>query len=720
MEGIKNKRCKKVPVIMQMEALECGAASLAMILAYYKKWIPLEQLREDCGVSRDGSKASNVAKAAVQHGLKVQAHRYGMDSVQTKVRYPAIIHWNFNHFVVLLGFSKEYAHINDPARGKVKVPLEEFDASFTGVCLEFEPGETFVPSGKPESMVKFAARRLKGTETLILFVMLTAALTSFAGLVTPALSRFFTDQVLGSGNSEWTSALLTAVLCLFFFQLAVGILNAVYLFKIQGKLAVVSNSAFMWHILQMPMKFFSQRMAGDLSGRQALNDQIAATLISRVSPILINAVLLVFYLAVMLRYSLILSLVGILAVGLNLAAARMISAHRLDTTRIRMRDEGNLSAATVSGIEMIETIKVSGAENSYFERWAGYAASSNQTDVREERENRFLNGLPVLIQEISDVVILTIGVWMIMKGNFTAGMLVAFQAVLLQFMNPVNDLIDTGQSIQEMRSSMERVDDVMKYKIQEESHVKIEEGKTYRKLRGEIELKNVTFGYSRLSEPLLKNFSLTIHQGDKIALVGMSGCGKSTIAKLVSGLYEPWEGEILYDGKKRLDIPKEVFTGSLLVVDQDITMFEDSISDNIKMWDQTIEDYEVIMAARDAQIHDDIMQRPGGYDYMMKDGGKDFSGGQRQRFEIARVLAGDPTIAILDEATSALDAKTEYEVTKAIQERGITCIVIAHRLSTIRDSDQILVMEKGEVKEQGTHEELYQMDGLYRRLISTE
>ena len=316
--------------------------------------------------------------------------------------------------------------------------------------------------------------------------------------------------------------------------------------------------------------------------------------------------------------------------------------------------------------------------------------------------------------------ILTIGVWMIMKGNFTAGMLVAFQAVLLQFMNPVNDLIDTGQSIQEMRSSMERVDDVMKYKIQEESHVKIEEGKTYRKLRGEIELKNVTFGYSRLSEPLLENFSLTIHQGDKIALVGMSGCGKSTIAKLVSGLYEPWEGEILYDGKKRLDIPKVVFTGSLLVVDQDITMFEDSISDNIKMWDQTIEDYEVIMAARDAQIHDDIMQRPGGYDYMMKDGGKDFSGGQRQRFEIARVLAGDPTIAILDEATSALDAKTEYEVTKAIQERGITCIVIAHRLSTIRDSDQILVMEKGEVKEQGTHEELYQMDGLYRRLISTE
>lgn len=353
---------------------------------------------------------------------------------------------------------------------------------------------------------------------------------------------------------------------------------------------------------------------------------------------------------------------------------------------------------------------------------AGFQASSNTAAVKEARNNSFLLSIPVLIQELSNAAILTTGVWLIMKGHFSVGMLVAFQSLILQFMTPVESLLDIGQSLQEMRTSMERVQDVMKYPedTNRGKNTGEKDETEFKKLSGNIELRHVTFGYSKLEPPLLKDFSLVIHPGDKVAFVGYSGCGKSTIAKLISGLYEPWEGEILYDGKPRKEIPKETFSGSLSVVDQDITLFEDSISENLKMWDKSIKDYEIILAARDAQIHQDIMARPGGYSHQIDTGGRNFSGGQRQRFEIARVLAGDPTVVILDEATSALDAKTEYAVTKSIQKRGITTIVVAHRLSTIRDCTEIVVLERGVVKERGTHEELFALGGIYSQLITTE
>lgn len=718
----KRRKKIKVPVIIQMEALECGAASLAMILAYYKKWVPLEQVRSDCGVSRDGSKASNIVKAARSYGLEVKAHRYGVKAVKEKVVYPAIIHWNFNHFVVLCGFTKNAAVINDPARGTIKVPMEEFDHSFTGVCIEFTPGENFEKGGKPENVIKFLKARLANTTSSVIFVMITAALTAFVGLITPVFSRIFTDQILPGNNRQWSVTLLIVIFLTAMFRMIVGFLNEIYLYKIKGKLAIVSNASFMWHILHLPMNFFAQRMVGDLSERQKLNDQIAETLISKIAPVFIQIVLLFCYFIIMLRYSVVLTIVGCVAIFLNLFVSQIAAHMRVETTRIRMRDEGKVNSATMSGIDMIESIKSAGAENGFFERWAGFQASANAQTVKQSRNDSFFLSIPVLIQELSNAAILTIGVWLIMKGHFSVGMLVAFQSLLQQFMVPVESLLDIGQSIQEMRTSMERVQDVMKY-APDNSYTKTisEENVTeFEKLTGTIELRHVTFGYSKLEEPLLKDFSLVIHPGDKVAFVGPSGCGKSTIAKLISGLYEPWEGDILYDGKKKSEIPKESFSGSLSIVDQDITLFEDSISENIKMWDKSITDYEVILAARDAQIHQDIMARPGGYDHQIDSGGRNFSGGQRQRFEIARVLAGDPTIVILDEATSALDAKTEYEVTKAIKDRGITTIVVAHRLSTIRDCSEIVVLERGQVKERGTHEELYALGGMYSRLITTE
>lgn len=718
----KRKKRIKAPVIMQMEALECGAASLAMILAYYGKWVPLEQVRSDCGVSRDGSKASSIAKAGRSYGLEVKAHRYGVKAVKEKVVYPAIIHWNFNHFVVLCGFTKDAAVINDPARGTVKVTMEEFDQSFTGVCIEFAPGENFEKGGKPENVLKFLRDRLANTTSSVIFVMITAALTAFVGLITPVFSRIFTDQILPGHNMQWLVTLLIVMFFTAIFRMVVGFMNEIYLYKIKGKLAIVSNASFMWHMLHLPMNFFAQRMAGDLAGRQKLNDQIAETLIAKIAPVFIQIVLLFFYFIIMMRYSVILTLVGCVAILLNLLVSQIASRMRVETTRVRMRDESKVNSATMSGIDMIESIKSSGAENGFFERWAGFQASANAQTVKQSRNDSFFLSIPVLIQELSNAAILTIGVWLIMKGHFSVGMLVAFQSLLQQFMVPVESLLDIGQSIQEMRTSMERVQDVMKY-APDNSYTKTiseEDVTEFEKLTGTIELRHVTFGYSKLEEPLLKDFNLVIHPGDKVAFVGPSGCGKSTIAKLISGLYEPWEGEILYDGKKKSEIPKESFSGSLSVVDQEITLFEDSISENIKMWDKSITDYEVILAARDAQIHQDIMVRPGGYEHQIDSGGRNFSGGQRQRFEIARVLAGDPTIVILDEATSALDAKTEYEVTKAIKDRGITTIVVAHRLSTIRDCSEIVVLERGQVKERGTHEELYALGGMYSRLITTE
>ena len=705
---------------MQMEATECGAASLAMILAYYGLRLPLEKVREDCGVSRDGSKLSNIGKAAIRYGMEVHVYKYGLQSVQEKVEYPAVIHWNFNHFVVLQGFEKGFALINDPARGRVRVTMEEFERAYTGVVLCMKPTTDFVPGGKQDSVWRFALDRLHGGRSAIFLLMLTGVLASVTTLLTPAFSRIFTDDILSGGAADLVRPLLIAMVLAAVFSFVAGLFHSISNYRILGKLSVSSNASFLWHILHLPMRFFSMRKPGDLAARQELNDAVASTLVTQLAPLLNEVILFVLYLVIMFRYSVILSVIGIGAIVLTAVSGIVISRIIVESQRRQMRDMSMVSSATYTGIDMIETIKAAGVENDYFENWAGYSASAQRAQVDQEKNTRYLVGISSLIQGLSNAAVLLVGAKLIMDGYFTAGMLTAFQGVLRQFMQPAMALIGAIQSIVQMRTGMERISDVVKYPEQPASKVELDEKTVYDKLSGDIEIKNITFGYSPLDAPLLNDFSLKIHPGDKIAIVGMSGCGKSTIAKLISGLYEPWSGEILYDGKKRLDIPKEVFCGSLMVVDQDSYLFGDSIYDNIKLWDDTISNAAAIAAAKDAQIHDDIMMRPRGYDYKMREGARDFSGGQRQRLEVARVLSAEPTIAIFDEATSALDAKTEYELTKAVAERGITSIVIAHRLSTIRDSDCILVMDNGRVVQQGTHDELYASEGLYRTLVTTE
>ena len=711
----------KVPVVMQMEALECGAACLAMVMAYYGKWVPLEQVRRDCGVSRDGSNAKNVLMAARNYGFDAQGYRCEVDALKTEMTMPCIIHWNFNHFVVLNGFKGNNAYINDPARGEVKVSPEEFNRSFTGICLQITPGENFVPGGKPKSTLQFAQNRLRGTGAAVLFVLLTTVISSLFGIINPFFSLFFMDRLLTGENRELLIPFITIMAIFGTAQVVISWVHSVYSLKINGKMAVVGNSTFMWKILRMPMEFFSQRMAGDILQRQGTNASIAAVLVNTFTPLLLNAGMMVFYLVIMLRYSAVLTAVGLVTIVLNLLVSRLISAKRVNIMRVQMRDAGKLAAATVSGIQMVETIKSSGAENGYFQKWAGYQASVNAQKVKYIKLNQFLGGIPDLLSTIANAVVMILGVGLVMEGEFTLGTIMTFQGFLSSFMAPATTLISAGQTIQEMRTDMERVEDVMQYP--DDVHFTdtlTKEDADYSKLSGAVELRNVTFGYSRLADPLIKDFSMEMKPGSRVAFVGSSGCGKSTLAKMISGLYQPWSGEILFDGKPISEIDRSIFTGSLAVVDQDIVLFEDTIANNIKMWDDTIEDFEMILAARDAQIYDDIMEREGGFYGKLTEGGKDLSGGQRQRLEIARVLAQDPSIIIMDEATSALDAKTEYELVKAVKDRGIICIVIAHRLSTIRDCDEIIVLDKGVVVERGTHDELYAKGGYYAELISND
>ncbi len=711
----------KVPVVIQMEALECGAACLAMILAYYRKWIPLEQVRKDCGVSRDGSNMKNVYLAGKHYGLDAHGYRMELENLKEEVTFPCIIHWEFNHFVVLDGFKGNKAVLNDPARGVVQVSMEEFDNGFTGLVMTFEPGENFEPSGKRKSMLSFARKRLKGAAPAVIFVILTSIIAKLFGIIDPVMSRIFYDQLLTGKAPGWLYPFLIALSALAIFRLAVEWASIVYKLKINGKMSIEGNASYLWKVLRLPMDFFSQRMTGDIMQRQGTNATIAETLVETVAPMALDTIMMFFYLIVMIRYSPIMTLVGIGSLVINLVTAEYLARKRVNVTRVQMRDEGKLASASLAGISMTETIRSSGAEDGFFRKWSGYQAAVNKQEVEYNTLSNRVGIIPGFITIASNYLVLFMGVYLCMNGSFTLGMITTFQGFLGSFMDPATQLVSAGQTIQEMRTSMERVEDVLEYPddpmMKEDQAF---EDQDYAKLKGDVELKHVTFGYSPLGEPVITDFSMHLKPGSRIAVVGASGCGKSTVSKLTAGLYQPWTGEILFDGKPIDRIPRSVLTGSLAMVDQDIVLFEDTIANNIRMWDETIADFEMILAARDAQIHEDILQRPDGYQSKLIENGRDLSGGQRQRLEIARVLAQDPSIIILDEATSALDAKTEYELVKAIRNRGISCIVVAHRLSTIRDCDEIIVLDHGRVVERGTHEELFARGGAYTELVTSE
>ena len=703
----------QTPTLLQMEAVECGAASLGIILGYHRRFVPLEELRVACGVSRDGSKASNVLKAARTFGLQATGYKKDIDGLQV-LKPPYIVFWNFNHFVVVDGFGKDKVYLNDPAVGPRVVTATEFDMAYTGVVLVFERSPEFQPGGQPKRPFRGLPKRLRNTRLALIYAVIATLALAIPNLVIPVFLRVYVDDFLVAGKQNWLVPLLLLMSVVVMVKALLTLLQQWMLLKIETKLAVASSAEFLWHVLLLPMEFFSQRYAGEVSGRVQLNDQVAALLAGNLATGAANVLFVGLYALLMFHYDATLTWIGITAGLVNVVVLQQMSRRRKDQNVRLLQERGKLTGVSMAALQLIETIKSTGAESDYFSRWAGYQAKVINAEQELGVSSQVLSTIPVLVTGVTGVAVLVVGSLRVMNGFLTLGALIAVQALMSSFLEPINRLVDLGGTLQEAEGDLGRLEDVAQYPL---PHVKsIEVGRS-EPLTGKLELRNVTFGYSRLDPPQLKNFSLTLLPGQRVALVGGSGSGKSTVAKLVSGLYEPWEGEILFDGQSRRDIPPDVMSASLAMVDQDISMFGGTIRDNLTLWDDAMPEATVMQAAEDAVIHGDITSRTGGYNSMMEEEGRNFSGGQRQRMEIARALTANPRLLVLDEATSALDTLVERMIDDRLRRRGCTCLIVAHRLSTVRDCDEIVVLSAGSIQQRGTHEALIDMGGLYADLV---
>ncbi|MBN3958714.1 NHLP family bacteriocin export ABC transporter peptidase/permease/ATPase subunit [Nostoc sp. NMS8] len=713
---------RRTPTLLQMEAVECGAASLAMILGYYGRIVPLAELRQACGISRDGSKASNILNAARSYALQAKGFKIDLENLKELV-CPYIVFWNFNHFLVVEGFTKKQVFLNDPATGRRAVSLEEFSEAFTGVVLVFETSPEFQKGGRKPNLFVALWSRLQGSIYPLIYCILAGFFLVLPGLAMPAFSQIFVDQILIQGREDWLRPLIYAML---FTALVSGLLTRLQLQllrRMKIKLAMGMSSKFIWHLLHLPVSFYDQRFAGEISSRIQLNDRLANLLSGKLATTVISAVMVIFYALVMLQYDKVLTLIGIAFVIVNLVALQWVARLRVDTNIRLMQEEGKVSGIAIAGLQSIETLKASGLESDFFTRWAGYYAKA--INVRQDMDslNQGLGTLPAFLSGITSMLLIAVGGLRVMDGALTIGMLIAFQSLMQQFMQPVNQLISLGGDLQELEGSLNRLDDVLQNPTEiDNSQSSLSASASLRepKLQGYLELHNITFGYNRTAPPLIENFSLSLQPGQRVALVGGSGSGKSTVAKLVAGLYEPWTGEIYFDGQPRQQIPHQVLVNSIATIEQEIMLIAGSVRDNLTLWDTTIPDSNLTQACRDAAVDQIVRSLPGGYGADLLEGATNLSGGQRQRLEIARALVNNPSILLMDEATSALDAETEKIIDQNLRLRGCTCLIVAHRLSTIRDCDEIIVLNRGKVVQRGTHDELCSREGFYLELIKSE
>nr|AVH79638.1 ABC transporter related [Nostoc sp. PCC 8009] len=721
-----SRRRVKTPTVLQMEAVECGAAALGIILGYYDRIVPLPELRRECGVSRDGSKASNMVKAARRYGLQAKGFKKELEKLQD-LRPPYIVFWNFNHFLVVEGFGKQRVYLNDPATGPRTVSLQEFDEGYTGVVLVMEPSPEFVKGGRKPSITVSLWSRLKGVFGALIYCLIGGFFLAIVGLLIPVFSQVFVDEILIEQRQHWLRPLLLAMIITAIFQGLLTLLRLKYLRRLKIKLAVGMSSRFLWHILRLPVSFYAQRFAGEISDRTTINDEVADVLSGRLATTVIDAVMVIFYALVMVQYDWVLTLCIVIFAAINILVLQWISRQRVDANQRLIQEYGKAAGTSIAALQSIETLKASGLESDFFSRWSGYYTKAINSQQELGATNQIFSVLPSLLSALSSVMLLVIGGLRVMDGHLSIGMLVAFQGLMYSFQSPVNNLVNFGTTLQELEGNLLRLDDVLDNPIEEqgsggtdEKLLSVYPSTFVPKLQGYVELRNVTFGYSRLEQPLIENFHLSIKPGQRVALVGGSGSGKSTIAKLISGLYQPWTGEILFDGTSREQIPQQILTNSVAMVEQDILLFGGTVRDNLTLWDSSIPDKSLIRACEDAAIADVILSMTGGLDAELIEGAANLSGGQRQRLEIARALVNNPSILVMDEATSALDAETEKIIDENLRRRGCTCIIVAHRLSTIRDCDEIIVLEHGKVVQRGIHQELWQVDGAYSRLIRME
>jgi NHLM bacteriocin system ABC transporter peptidase/ATP-binding protein len=716
------KRRARTPSILQMEAVECGAVALAMVLAHYGRWESLEDLRAACGVSRDGSRASNLLRAARSYGLQAKGMRLDPAGLGT-IPLPTIVFWNFNHFVVIDGTSPAGVHIEDPASGPRTVSWEEFDGSFTGVALAMEPGQGFERGGSPPSAWRGFRTRLAGAYPALTLCVLAGVGLLVPGLLVPAALRIFVDQYLEAGNRTWLSTLVVIMAVAAVVQMAFTWLQQMVLLRLSAKLSVTMSTRFFEHVLRLPMTFFSQRFAGHLVNRIQFNDQIASLLSSQLASTVLAMLTALLYAVLMFIYDWQLSLVTLALASINVFA--VVGGRRVQTEANRriVQEQGKVIATAVGGLANIEAMKATSEDATFFSRWAGQQAKlvTAQQDVAPT--NAVLASVPTFISSMSTAAVIGIGAWQVLRGTLSLGTLTAFQVLVAGFNGPLGQLVRFTQTVQQAAASLTAVDDVLDHPLDPEFDAKTAPGDNRRsatrltRLSGAIELDNVTFGYSPLDPPLIRDFCLHVRPGQRVALVGATGSGKSTVSRLAAGIARPWSGRVLLDGTDRQAFPRPVLAATLALVDQDIRLFAGTVRNNLTLWDDTVTEEAVVAAAVDAAIHDDIVRRPGGYDRLILEGGADWSGGQRQRLEIARALAGEPSILVLDEATAALDPLVELVIDQHLRARGCTCLIVAHRLSTIRDCDEIVVLDKGSVAERGQHDELMALGGVYASLV---
>ncbi len=710
---------RATPTILQMEATECGAACLAMILAYYGRWTPLEELRIRCGVSRDGVKAASVLRAAREYGLRAAGYRRDPKRL-FDLPFPMVVFWNFNHFLVLEGIRGEVVYVNDPNAGPRRISMREFDDGFTGVCLAFAPGPDFRRGGAKPSLLRGLASRLGNARSPLVFVALATLTLVVPGLAIPTIAKVFVDDVLIPLNESLLMPLLIGLGTAAVLQGVLTWLQQICLARMETKLSLVTTARFFRHVVTLPMAFFQQRFAGDVADRVTSNDEVAGLLSSEVATNAINMLTMVVYAAVMLSWDLTLTLVAFAMAALNVVALRLVSRAREDGQRRLLKEYGKVAGASVNGVHMIETLKASGAEGEFFERWSGTHAKALAAQQELGLLTSLLGVVPPLLSACTAIAILGIGGLRLLDGALTIGGLVAFQVLARSFSAPLEGLVLFGAELQTVKGDVARLDDVLNHEPDARAARGMEEPPSEAPAppRGFVTLENVSFGYNLREPPLIERFSLVIEPGQRVALVGSSGSGKSTLGKLVCGLLNPWSGAVRIDGRAVEDVPPAHLMQAISYVDQEIVLFEGSVRDNVALWNPLVEDHSVARALRDAEVHDEVMSRTGKYDAPVEENGRNFSGGQRQRLEIARALVSDPAVLVLDEATAALDPVTEMRIDDRLRRRGCTCIIVAHRLSTIRDADEIVVLDRGRVVQQGTHDRLIEEDGLYRTLIA--
>jgi len=740
----------KTPTVLQMEAVECGAAALGKVLGYHGKIVPLAELRQACGVSRDGVTAASLLKAARSHAMVAKGFKKSLERV-LELEPPFIVFWHFNHFLVVEGTDPRWIYLNDPATGPRRVTPAEFDEGYTGIALTFVPGPNFKPGGRRPSLTRSLWQRLHRSWGILGLALMTGLFLVLPALVLPALSRVFVDAVLLEGRFDWLPYLLVGLALTALVQGWLTALQLRYLRSLQIKLAVGMTSRFVWHVLRLPVEFYAQRFAGEIASRIRLNDEVATVLSGRLTSTLISLVLVLFYALAMAQYDRLLTAIVVGFAVINVVMLQWIARQRVNANLRLSQETGKAAGVAIAGLQTMETLKASGLESDFFARWAGYYAKSINAQQDLGLTNQILGILPSLLSALASLALLVVGGWRVIHGDLTIGMLVAFQLLMVSFQRPVNKLVSFASTLQTLQGNLTRLDDVLgnavdeqvlkeeerggggeggtgenvkvqssKLKVQNSADPPLSSAAPAHRLRGAITLHDLAFGYHPLEPPLIEGLSLSIQSGQRVALVGGSGSGKSTVAKVIAGLYAPRAGQIYLDGVPRAEVPRAVLTNSIAVVEQDIVMFEGSIRDNLTLWDTTIPEVELRRAAQDAAIEEAILALPYGYSASLLEGAANLSGGQRQRLEIARALVGNPSILILDEATSALDTETEQIIDQNLRRRGCTCIIVAHRLSTIRDCDEILVFDLGKVVQRGTHESLWAEGGLYRQLIQSE